>query len=334
VLAAEAEGSPLTAIVPAGELGPGEWSLDVPAERELLERLGQSHPGLGEVCGNVIFQGVVTGADYVSRLRDLGAGPRTGLRRVARRDTGVEGLIEESLLRPVFAGRSDIRRFDVAPADEVLFIPYRRPRPAEPFVLMTRSNFARFPNALSWLERHEDELRARAGAWTDHAWWAFSRRQNLERFEEPKILVPYMIDHLCAHLDERGHFFVNVTTGGYGIPIAGIDDPPYLAALLSSRLLSWVLRRYSRAFRGGWFAARKGNLVRLPIIQPGARQRAQVVESYQHCVTTLQALGQTREGNQRELARRAHREAVRRFDRVVETLYGLNDADVTLIGAT
>jgi hypothetical protein len=255
VLAAEAEGSSLTATLPATDLGPGEWTLDVPAERDLLQRLSQAHPSLREESGNVIFQGVVTGADYVYRLRDLGPGPQQGLRRVARRDTGTEGLVEEALLRPVLAGRTDIHRFYLAAAEEVLLIPYRRPRPDQPFVLMTKSDLARFPQAQAWLDRHGDELRARAGAWADHNWWGFSRRQNLERFEEPKILVPYMIDHLCAHLDEGNHFLVNVTTGGYGIPIAKhrgralcgrpAQQPPALVgpAPLQPDLPRWLVRR-------------------------------------------------------------------------------------------
>lgn len=334
LLAAEAEGSPLTATVAAAELGPGEWSLDLPAESALLQRLSQTHPSLGEVSGKVIFQGVITGADYVYRLRDLGPGPQNGVRRVARRDTGAEGFVEEALLRPVLAGRSDIHRFDVADAREVLLIPYLRPRPTQPFVLMSKSDLARFPHAQVWLQRHADVLGARAGTWTEHNWWAFSRRQNLERFEEPKILVPYMIDHLCAHLDERGHFFVNVSTGGYGIPAAALDNPSYLAALFSSRLLSWILRRYSRAFRGGWFAARKGNLLRLPIAQPAAELSDEVVAAYNRCVASQAALDRAMEGNARELAKRTHRDAVRRFDGVVEALYGLDAAEVTLVQTT
>jgi hypothetical protein len=39
----------------------------------------------------------------------------------------------------------------------------------------------------------------------------------------------------------------------------------YLAVLLNSELLSWILKRYSRAWRGDYFGARKNNLARLPI---------------------------------------------------------------------
>ena len=77
-----------------------------------------------------------------------------------------------------------------------------------------------------------------------------------------------MIDELCAHYDDDGHYFVNVSTGGYGIELdPSYDlDPLYVTALLNSQPLSWVLRRYSRAWRGGWFGAREGNLA--PIAMP------------------------------------------------------------------
>jgi hypothetical protein len=216
--AAETMGSALAATLPANALSSAGWTLDLPAEAELVKRLVAAHPRLDEVYGAVIYQGVVTGADYVYRLLDLGSSDDPALRRVARRDTGAEGLIEQELLRPVYAGRSDIHRFFAAAATEVLLLPYLRPRPDKAFSLITHTQLARRPRARAWLRDHETELRGRAGDWNNENWWAYSPRQNLERFEEPKILVPYMIDHLCAHVDNSNHFFVNVTTGGYGIP--------------------------------------------------------------------------------------------------------------------
>ena len=74
-----------------------------------------------------------------------------------------------------------------------------------------------------------------------------------------------MLNRLCATYDTSGHYFVNVSTGGYGIgtdPASGVD-PEYLAALLNSTLLTWVLRCMSRAWRGGWFEARKGTFLSL-----------------------------------------------------------------------
>ncbi len=70
-------------------------------------------------------------------------------------------------------------------------------------------------------------------------------------------MVPSMINRLCATYDTNGHFFVNVSTGGYGITLADQAPvpPEYVTALLNSALQSWALKRYSRAWRGGWFEA-------------------------------------------------------------------------------
>lgn len=334
--AAEESGSPLTAVLPARTLTQGEWDLDLPAEAALLQRLTAAHATLGDLCDNVIFQGVVTGADYIYRLRDDGADPREPtLRRLSRRDDGTETVIEASLLRPVFAGRTDIRRFATRPATEMLILPYGRDSAAERFVLLSEDQLRRqYGNAWTWLSAHRQELMERNGEWSASNWWSYARRQNLELFEEPKILVPYMIDHLCAYHDIGGHYFVNVSTGGYGIPTANIEDPDFVTALLNSRVLSWVLRRYSRAFRGGWFAARKGNLIRLPIASGDTSTRRRIVTLHEQCVRATDALRSARSERSRELAERALASATARFDDAVESMYDLSIAEKSLIAST
>lgn len=52
-----------------------------------------------------------------------------------------------------------------------------------------------FPLAFEWLRANEEQLRGRTeaaalGQRNDENWILFSRRQNLERFPEPKVLVP------------------------------------------------------------------------------------------------------------------------------------------------
>jgi hypothetical protein len=330
--AAEAAGSPLAAELPASTLTSEEWNLDLPVERELLGRLARDYPALRDVCGNVVFQGVVTGADYIYRLNDLGPHPDDPtLRRIARRDSGREG-VEDELLRPVYGGRTDVRRFISADASEVLLLPYGRPGRDSRFALLNAATLGKsFPHGWAWLREHEAELRLRGGDWTPHNWWGYSRRQNLEWFDEPKILVPYMIDHLCAHHDKGHHYFVNVSTGGYGIPDATVEDPDYLTALLNSRLLSWALRRYSRAFRGDWFAARKGNLVRLPIADAVEGERAAISGLFVQCQTTRQGVEDARSDADRSRAERLHRAATERFDRAVENLYAVTEVERALI---
>lgn len=277
-------GSPWVARQPAGDLGPTPWDLALPPERALLDRLANDYPNLGEVGGGVVFQAPVTGADYVFKLADLGEDPHnSGLRRVRHRKDGQEASIEADLLRPVWQGSSDLRRFRAATSTELLLLPYRREHGGQ-YELLTPAELKGYPAASAWLSSYETELRARSGKWADSNWWGYSRRQNLELWDDDKIAVPYMVDELCAVLDRDRHWMVNVSTGGYGIPTAPLADPDLVAALLNSSLLSWVLRHYSRAFAGDWFGARRGNLIRLPIVTDLDRaSRDTIVEAAQHC---------------------------------------------------
>jgi type I restriction-modification system DNA methylase subunit len=332
--AAEAPGRELSARVRAQTLSSEEWDLAMPAESALLDRLAATHPTLGDACGSVIFQGVVTGADYIFRLTDVGAAA-DGLRVCRHRSTGEEVVIEEHLLRPVLAGRSDIHRFVTAPPSEWLLLPYARAESQDRFRLLRRDELAQsYPLAWSWLETHEEELRRRAGQWTADNYWGYSRRQNLELFEEPKILVPYMIDHLCATLENSNVYLVNVSTGGYGIPTSNLASPHFVTALLNSRLLSWVLRRYSRAFRGDWFAARKENLARLPLVSADAEAMNDVVDSYARCLQSRFALGLARSDSDADRLRRAHRAFVASYDAAVEDLYELTALERAVVAAT
>jgi hypothetical protein len=76
-----------------------------------------------------------------------------------------------------------------------------------------------------------------------------------------------MITRLAAHYDEAdGLYFVNVTTGGYGLTA---DEPTvtlrYLCGLLNSRLLDSYLKQVSTSFRGGYLAANRQFIGLLPI---------------------------------------------------------------------
>lgn len=281
----------------------------------------------------------MTGADGIFRAMDVGPDPSDPNRRLVR----PEGLDptepplawEQEWLRPVYAGKSSFRRFRVQPSDEWLLLPYALETKAQAVsyqLVAPRALASRAPNVYRWLNDHRGKLESRSGTWTEEDWYGYSRRQNLERFGKPKVLVPYMIDDLCAHFDAGGHYFVNVSTGGYGVGLSpDYDvDPVYLAALLNSELLSWILRRYSRAWRGDWFGARKGNLVKLPIAVVDGALQAEIVDSYQHCQRLASDLGR-RHGSRDELVERLLAAAVEAFDRSVFRLYGLTAEEVALV---
>jgi hypothetical protein len=336
--AADAPGSLFAARIATDSLSDDPWPLSLPSEDALLGRLASRNPSLRDVSGNSIFQGVVTGADDVFRAIEIGSDPRAPHRRLVRPNSLAPGAdpipIEAELLRPIFAGKSSFLRFWVRPSNEWLILPYERSGDDVLYRLISPSRLEReFPYSFSWLTANKPLLKERAGTWNDGNWYAYSRRQNLEKFGTSKIMVPYMMNELCAHFDTENHYFVNVSTGGYGV---GLDStyglrPEYVSALLNSHLLSWVLRRYSRAWRGGWFGSRKGNLQRLPIVLADDATQARIVSEYKHCRRLSAGLNRERRHSRDELSARLFDIAVADFDRQVFDLYGLSVAEVNVV---
>lgn len=325
----------LSTEIPAHSLGPGPWSLSLPAEDALLTRLTHSNPSLADATGGVIFQGVITGHDGVFRAVDLGpdkTDPSKRLVRPASTDPASAPLsFERVMLRPIYAGKGDFQPFHTAKSREWLIMPYAPPARGKPFVLLPWSRIKKeAPGVANWLLKNETALRARSGAWSDANWYSYSRRQNLERFAESKVMVPSMLDRLCATYDTKGHYFVNVSTGGYGL---GHDrqsgaDPEYVAALLNSTLLSWILKRYSRAWRGGWFEARKGNLERLPVVVPPVKRQCEIIDEYRQ---VRQAVADAVRNPADAQATRLAQTATATFDHMVFRLYGVTAAEITLV---
>jgi len=323
----------LAATVPVRSLDEGPWDFALPRERQLVERLRDAHPNLADATGGTVFQGVVTGADNGAfRVLDRGqADAYPGCRLVVSRGSPeMEPFpLEEAILRPVYEGRAAISRFRAEDTGELLLLPYARARGEDRYILIPTDELSEtYPHAWRWLTQRRSLLEARrSGRWNDTNWYAYSRRQNLELFEERKVLVPYMVDALGAHWDTERHFFVNVATGGYGLIPRDDFEPRFFTALLNSGLLSWILRIYSRAWRGNWFAARKGNLIRLPIAQGADDERRAIVESYDRCVALRRQVAEAISSRDQELADRLFSAAAADFDALVFDLYALSSAE-------
>src|SRR5687768_11573959 len=86
------------------------------------------------------------------------------------------------------------------------------------------------------------------GRFRDSGWWQLYPK-NLDLWEQPKVMLPYMITRLAAFYDEEGVYFVNVTTGGFGLTARRAGwDLRLLTGLLNSNVLDWFLKRVSTTF--------------------------------------------------------------------------------------
>jgi len=250
--------------IPAAAITGSEWSFKVGAGTELFEKLARTKVKLADVAAR-IYQGPITSADTVYLFKGFAEGKRKSTTKVLSPELDEWVEIESTILKPVVRSGS-INRYSARPTAHVLF-PYevedcsaRLFTPAE----MKRD----YPLAWDYLNRNKRLLESREkGKFKDAEWYRFGRTQNLGMWEQPKLMVPYMVTHLATYLDHTdGFYFINVTTGGYGITSA---DPtvslPYLCGLLNSRLLDFYFKSVTTPFHGGYFAANKQYIEQLPI---------------------------------------------------------------------
>ena len=152
-------------------------------------------------------------------------------------------------------------------------------------------------------------------------------------------MIPYMTTRLRTAVDDVGDlFFVNITTGGYGMRIEiGNCSQLYVAALLNSNLLDFCVRQNTNMFRGGYFAANKQAVENLPIRTIDFSDRADVkrhdamVSLVQRMLDLNKRLAKAKPGHARTVLEREVAATDRRIDELVYELYGLTDREVRIV---
>jgi hypothetical protein len=320
--------------VAASELTEAEWVFSVGARASLLKKLRGSPTTLGDITDRM-YQGCITSADpvFIFKKHERGAG--SGLTRVfsVASDDWIE--LETALLKRVVRS-GDIGRYEAQPSTLVLF-PYEV-RDNEARLLESATLRSLHPRAWKYLSEHRSTLETREkSAFRDEKWYRFGRSQNLGLWEQPKLMLPYMTQRLSAFFDEIDHlYFINVTTGGYGLTLKSDADLTYdyLCALLNSSVLNFFLRETSTTFRGGYFAANKQYIEGLPIAGRGDSAAQQKVASLaRQAATARRDLAKTRSPHDRDAARRRIDALDESIDRLVYELYGLSPEEIEVIDA-
>jgi type I restriction-modification system DNA methylase subunit len=293
-----------------------------------LKAVGQ--PLFPAVC-EAVFQGIVTGADPVFLSVDRKPHPTNTALLLFKSDVEEAFVeIERAITVPVVR-RQGFESF-VADARQVLILPYDR----DTEHLLPAKEIARsFPLAWKYLKRHQEELAAREKGRFADCWWCLSRAQNIKKWLGNKVLVPYMIERLQAVADDEGRFFVNVTTGGYGLILQpkvavsiGDSAHKYISGLLNSTLMDYAMRRLSNHFHGGYYPANKQYLQHLPIKVPATAEDRRLADRITDSVRVIMdakvALRvpklSDREKTQLEASIEAHE---KRINEAVFALYGV-----------
>lgn len=275
---------------PAEHLTESEWHFTLGASAPLFLKLSKLPDKFTNVTERV-FQGPITSADKVFLFEEFRAENKKGIIEVFSQESQAWVGLESKLLKRVVRS-GNIGRYWAETTALVLF-PYDVKNNEVKLVPEAKLQ-KNFPLAWDYLSRHKKLLEDREnGSFRTNEWFQFGRTQNLGLWEQPKLLVPYMISELGAYLDHNENFyFINVTTGGYGVTVdAEKIQLPYLCGLLNSRLLDFYLKQVSTNFRGGYFAANKQFLDKLPIklIDPKKKSDVKLEKEIVERVEQIQA---------------------------------------------
>jgi hypothetical protein len=322
--------------IPSARITSAEWNFTVGKGAALFEKLSKLPLKLGDVATR-IYQGPITSADTVYLFKEIRAGKKKGIPEVFSQELDEWVLIEPSILKPVIRSGS-IYRYRAEPTAFVIF-PYEvkdcSARLFSPFEMEHDYSLA-----WNYLNRNKKLLESREkGKFKGLQWYRFGRTQNLGVWEQPKIMIPYMITQLAAYLDRTdNYYFINVTTGGYGITInESWGTLVYLCGLLNSRLLDFYLKQVSTNFHGGYFAANKQYIEQLPIrpinfSDPTDKAlHDRMAELFERMLSLNKKLPMAKTDHDKTVIDRQIDATDSQIDRQVYDLYGLTDEEIKIV---
>jgi len=309
-----------------------EWNLAVGEKSNIFNKLANMPVKLGEISH--IFVGLQTSADNVFLFKDekKSMGPLTSVKsKVLDKSVDVETALLKCVVRS-----GEIGRYWANPSALVLF-PYKRNNGK--VSLIPEDEMAQVhPFAWTYLKANYRLLSEREHGKFSKIGWYQLYPKNLDTWEQPRIMLPYMITRLSAFYDEAGYYFVNVTTGGFGITVdESKGSIKYIVGLINSKLLDLFLKHVSTTFHGGYFAANKQFLVQLPIRTINFSDPADVAR-HDHMVSLVdqmhslnKQLQEARTPHEQNALQRQIEATDSQIDALVYELYGLTEEEIRIV---
>ena len=243
------------------------WILSKNKVSELMKKLADNNLTLGDVSKN-IFQGLVTGGDSIYFVKVISETEKTAtIRNLADNQ---EFTLEKAVLKKLLKGK-DIKKWSVEWKGYYVVYPYLVKDGKASLTPLSETKES-YPLAYEYFRHYESQLKARENnrLENDDNWHQFGRLQNIEKFEQPKIITQVLSASNTFAIDSKGEYYFvgGGNAGGYGIVLKEEykDYYFYILALLNSKVLEFYLKNISTPFRGGYFSYGKRFIEQLPIV--------------------------------------------------------------------
>lgn len=250
---------------------PAIWKPMPDAERDVFDEIERRCDSrLGQVT-DAVFQGIITGRDklFVGEIIDE---KDDGTVLFNPPESEKPYPIEKGILRRLLKGK-EIERWKTDWSGLWVVFPYEVTN-GDATVLTRGKLQSQYPNAWDFFKAHESNLKSREGGkWEKKdQWWAFSRKQNIEKFEPDKVMVGVLRQEPSFVPDTEGRYYFvgGGTAGGYGIhlkdEVAQSDEEIFFfGGQMNSKLTEFYHKHISFVFNDKHYSYGQTFLEPLPV---------------------------------------------------------------------
>ena len=262
---------PKDKLVEDNEGTPAVWKPMPSDERNLFDDI-EEHCDLrlGQVT-DAVFQGIITGRDKLF-VGEIVEENDDGTVQFDPPETDEPYPVEKGILRRLLKGK-EIERWKTDWSGLWVIFPYDV-TDGNAGVLTKNELQTNYSKTWDFFETYESTLKSREGGkWKNkEQWWAFSRKQNIEKFERDKMMVGVLRQEPSFVPDTDGlYYFVGGgTAGGYGIHLKEEiaqeeDDTFFFGGQMNSKLTEFYHKHISFIFNSKYYSYGQTFLEPLPV---------------------------------------------------------------------
>lgn len=250
---------------------PAIWKPMPENEREVFDKIESRCESRLEQETDEVFQGIITGRDKLF-IGEVVEENDDGTVQFHPPESNEPFTIEKELLRRLLKG-DEIERWKTDWSGRWVLFPYDVSGGSAQ-VLSKDEIQSKYPKTWEFFQAHESNLKSREGGkWKNKdKWWAFSRKQNIGKFEQNKMMVGVLRQEpsFVPDTDGRYYFVGGGTAGGYGIHLKGGDsrseeDVYYFGGQMNSKLTEFYHKHISFIFNDKHYTYGQTFLEPLPV---------------------------------------------------------------------
>jgi predicted RNA methylase len=306
-------------------LSENSWFFGNRKEMALVTKLEKNGIKLNDICEK-IYQGLITSSDsiYILRIKN---------EKLFSESLGDYVSIEPQILKNLVKGL-EIKRYGILNSDRLLLFPYEKNFKNKYELIPEETLRTKFPLAYNYLIKNKEMLSKRTDVISNSIYWyAFSRPQNLEEFENIKILTPFNAFNNSFTIDESGKwFFTAGVAGGYGLKLKNSISHKYLLGVLNSKLVEFYVKMTSTYLRGKYYSYEHRFIKNIPIII-GNSNEVKEIEQFVNNIISLHASIETTMKNTEKYNyfKSKIMEIENRIDKMIYRIYGLSESDKNIV---